>query len=74
MAPALRPIEPVLALATEEDGGLELLALEAGRSPQGLLAMLQAKNGTVRACRPVLLVDPTDRERYAGRGVSARPR
>jgi hypothetical protein len=66
MAPAMKPIEPVLALAREEDGGLELLALEAGRSPQGLLATLQARNGTVRACRPVLLVDPADRERYAG--------
>src|SRR5947209_14199877 len=62
MPASLTPLKPPALIATEEEAGVELVALEAGRSPQGLMATLQAKNRHVDAYQTIALGDPRQHE------------
>src|SRR2546430_11918904 len=62
MPASLTPLKPPALIATEEEAGVELVALEAGRSPQGLMATWQAKNKHVDAYQTIALGDPQQRE------------
>jgi hypothetical protein len=65
MASPLTPIVPSLVLATADKDGLDIVALESARSPDGLRVTLHTKNGGAPAYRPVLLPDCEDVLAYA---------
>jgi hypothetical protein len=61
---ALRALDPA---PTEALGnGWELVASEAGRSNQGLRAMVTLFNGTPHACQTLALGDPSAQQTFAG--------
>jgi hypothetical protein len=58
----LRPLDPAPSVTASP---LEFIAMEAGRSADGLLATIQVMNGTVRTMRVVKLASQGDRQAFA---------
>jgi hypothetical protein len=56
------PLNPPPTVVLGE--GWELCATEAGRYAAGLMATLQARNGTLQACQQVPLAHPTKWETF----------
>lgn len=66
--PALSPLEPAPSVSRPP---IDIIALEGGRSSGGIVATLQAVNGTVQAARLVKLADQDDRKAFAGEVAQA---
>ena len=64
--PALRPLSPAPEIEVPPEASeCKIIATEAGRSAEGLVATLHGGNGTVQVARLVRLADETDRHAFA---------